>query len=136
MGEQGVDALRVVRDGRLKIEFLSSKIPCGARLLAYRELDDALGLAAMIETLLQDQCTGRNAQHTLVGLLRQSVFGRLAGYEDTNDAEGCTSIRHGVNGVPGIRRIAIRYLQSKSLCMPSSWSIASAVPRVLDTRPL
>jgi hypothetical protein len=31
--------------------------------------------------------TGKNRRHFLVGLLRQSVFGRLAGYEDVNDAE-------------------------------------------------
>ena len=31
--------------------------------------------------------TGRNGRHARVGLLRQSVFGRLAGYEDVNDAE-------------------------------------------------
>ena len=30
--------------------------------------------------------TGRNRRHLLVGLLRQSVFARLAGYEDVNDA--------------------------------------------------
>ena len=29
-------------------------------------------------------------RHPLVGLLRQSVFGRLAGYEDVNDAEPAT----------------------------------------------
>jgi hypothetical protein len=34
-----------------------------------------------------DARTGRNGRHALVGLLRQSVFGRLAGYEDVNDAE-------------------------------------------------
>jgi hypothetical protein len=32
--------------------------------------------------LLQDWRTGKNAQHTMVGRLRQSVFGRQAGYED------------------------------------------------------
>ena len=28
-----------------------------------------------------------SSEHRLVGLLRQSVYSRLAGYEDTNDAE-------------------------------------------------
>src|SRR2546421_5542550 len=31
--------------------------------------------------------TGKDGRHALVGMLRQSVFGRLAGYEDVNDAE-------------------------------------------------
>ena len=35
---------------------------------------------------LADARTGRNGRHALVGLLRQSVFGRLAGCEDVNDA--------------------------------------------------
>ena len=36
---------------------------------------------------LAEACTGKNRRHLLVGFLRQSVFGRLAGYEDVNDAE-------------------------------------------------
>src|SRR5258707_1604125 len=36
---------------------------------------------------LADARTGKNGRHALVGLLRQSVSGRLAGYEDVNDAE-------------------------------------------------
>ncbi len=36
---------------------------------------------------LRDRRTGRNMQHTLLALFRQSVFGRLAGYEDVNDAD-------------------------------------------------
>ncbi len=56
-------------------------------MLAYRELDDALGLMAIAGRHLVDGRTGRNGQHDLVGMLRQSVFGRLAGYEDDNDAD-------------------------------------------------
>ena len=41
----------------------------------------------MAGDILADARTGKNGRHALVGLLRQSVFGRLAGYEDVNDAE-------------------------------------------------
>jgi len=58
-----------------------------AGLLAYRELDDVLGLSAMASETLADARTGKNGRHALAGLFRQSVFGRLAGYEDVNDAE-------------------------------------------------
>ena len=58
-----------------------------AGLLAYRELDDAIGLTVMASDVLADARTGKNGRHALAGLFRQSVFGRLAGYEDVNDAE-------------------------------------------------
>jgi hypothetical protein len=58
-----------------------------SRTLAHRELDDALGLTTTAGEMLADTRTGKNGRHALVGMLRQSVFGRLAGYEDVNDAE-------------------------------------------------
>ena len=74
-------------DRRLMLQFRGSAVTSDAGLLGYRELDDALGLTEMAGETLADARTGRNGRHALVGLLRQSVFGRLAGYEDVNDAE-------------------------------------------------
>ena len=82
---KSVDApTRLDFDRRL---FRGSVVTSEAELLVYRELDDALGLSAMAGDVLADRRTGKNGRHALVGLLRQSVFGRLAGYEDVNDAE-------------------------------------------------
>jgi hypothetical protein len=86
-GETKTDVLRVEFDRRVTMQFRGSAVTSDAGLLAYRELDDALGLSAKAGEALADARTGKNGRHALVGMLRQSVFGRLAGYEDVNDAE-------------------------------------------------
>jgi len=52
-----------------------------------RELDERLGFGELIDRRLVDRPQGKNTQFPLADLLRQSVYGRLAGYEDVNDAE-------------------------------------------------
>ena len=79
--------LRVAFDRRLKLEFHGARITSDGGLLAYRELDDALDLTTMGVSALAEGRRGRNTRHRLLGLLRQAVYGRLAGYEDVNDAE-------------------------------------------------
>jgi hypothetical protein len=86
-GESNDPALRPKFDRRIKLEFRGTRISSDGGLLAYRELDDALGLTELAATMLGDSRRGRNIRHHLPALLRQSVFGRLAGYEDVNDAE-------------------------------------------------
>jgi hypothetical protein len=86
-GESNDEVLKLDFDRRLMLQFRGSVVTSDAGLLAYRELNDALGMTAMAGETLADVRTGKNGRHALVGLLRQSVFGRLAGYEDVNDAE-------------------------------------------------
>ena len=87
MGEARKDALRVDFDRSVKLEFHGSTVSSDAGLLAYRELDDAFGLTRMADQVLTDLRTGSNTQHTLTALLRQSLYSRLARYDDLNDAE-------------------------------------------------
>jgi len=78
-GEADRGALRLDFDRRLLLQFRSSAITSDAGLLTYRELDDTLRLTDTGADTLADARTGKNGRHQLAGLLRQSVFGRLAG---------------------------------------------------------
>ena len=74
-------------DRRVWLEFHGSRISSDGGLLLFRELDETLGLHDLAERFLCDTRRGKNGIHTLGGLLRQSTFGRLAGYPDVNDAD-------------------------------------------------
>ena len=104
-GESVNEPLRLDFDRRLKLEFHGSRITANAELFAYRELDDALRLTDMVGDDLVDPRTGKNGRHALTGLSRQSVFGRLGGYEDVNDA-GCLGRDPAMRWVVGGRAVA------------------------------
>jgi hypothetical protein len=65
MGERSKDALRLDFNRTLKVEFHGTKVTSDAGLLAYRGLDDVLGLTTMIDSELTDSRTGKNTQHRL-----------------------------------------------------------------------
>jgi hypothetical protein len=70
----------------LKVDFQGSRVTSDSGLLLVRELDERLGLSTLIAENLQDDRQGKNTQLPLPDLLRQSIYSRLAGYEDLNDA--------------------------------------------------
>jgi hypothetical protein len=86
-GEAESSPLRLQFDCSVKLAFQGSSISSDGGLLLHRELDDALGLTDMAAESIADPRTGKNGRHRLVGFLRQSVFSRLAGCEDVNDAD-------------------------------------------------
>ncbi len=101
MGDCQNEDLRLSFDRRVKLKFLGSQITTDAGLLAYRELDEVLSLTEMGAEVLSDLRLGTNKQHGLVPMLRQSIYSRLAGYEDVNDAERLAvdpAMRHVVGG--------------------------------------
>jgi DDE family transposase len=71
----------------LKVDFQGSRVTSDGGLILVRELDERLRLEKLIEEHLRDSRQGLNKQFMLADLLRQSVYSRLAGYEDLNDAE-------------------------------------------------
>lgn len=73
MGEEKNDGLKLDFDPRIRLEFVGNKITSDAGLLAYRELDDRLGLTSMAAEYLTDTRTGKNICHHLVPFFRQSI---------------------------------------------------------------
>lgn len=86
-GEAHSGHLQLQFDRSVKLAFQGSSISSDGGLLLHRELDDALGLIDLAADQIADPRTGKNGRHRLAGLLRQSTFSRLAGYEDVNDAD-------------------------------------------------
>src|SRR3982074_3762610 len=87
MGDATSGPVRLSFNPQLRVEFRGATVTSDAGLLLPRELDERLGLRALIHGHLTDPRTGYNRQFPLPDLFRQSIYSRLAGYEDTNDAE-------------------------------------------------
>ena len=87
MGEKQNRSFQFCFNGFLKVDFQGSRVTSDGGLILIRELDEHLGMNRLIEQHLTDSRRGKNTQLPLADLLRQSVYSRLAGYEDVNDAE-------------------------------------------------
>ncbi|MBI4414125.1 MAG: transposase [candidate division NC10 bacterium] len=113
MGDAKSGRFRLSFNCQLRVEFRGATVTSDAGLLLPRELDERLGLSALIERHLTDPRTGRNCQFPLPDLVRQSIYSRLAGYEDINDAE-----RLAVD--PAFRMLASRERRETSVALTST----------------
>src|SRR5437867_11514343 len=87
MGETQNQRFQLSFNASLKIDFQGSRVTSDGGLVLVRELDERLGFAELIQQHLTDSRRGKNTQFPFSDLLRQSIYSRLAGYEDLNDAE-------------------------------------------------
>jgi Transposase DDE domain group 1 len=86
VGERRGQPFQFSFNGRLRVDFQGARVTSDGGLLVVRELDERLGFGELMERHLTD-ARGNNTQLPLADLVRQSVYSRLAGYEDVNDAE-------------------------------------------------
>ena len=113
MSDAEAGPVRLSFNSQLRIEFHGATVTSDAGLLLPRELDERLGLGELIDRHLTDPRTGRNRQFSLPDLFRQSVYSRLAGYEDTNDAERLAED-------PAFRMLASRECRETSVALTST----------------
>src|SRR5712671_8153219 len=113
MGDATSGRVRLSFNPQLRVEFLGATVTSDAGLLLPRELDERLGLNTLIERHLADPRIGHNRQFPLRDLFRQSIYSRLAGYEDTNDAERLAED-------PTFRMLASRERREASVALTST----------------
>lgn len=67
----------------LVVENSAGRLSSDAGLLVVREFDERIGLTEHFASVLDD--ARRDPEHSLLAMVRQRVYGILAGYEDQND---------------------------------------------------
>jgi hypothetical protein len=87
MGKKQNQPFQLSFNASLKIDFQGSRVTSDGGLILVRELDERLGFGDLIAQYLTDSRRGKNTHLPLADLPRQSVYSRIAGYEDVNDAE-------------------------------------------------
>jgi hypothetical protein len=100
----------------LKVDFQGSRVTSDAGLVLVRELDERLRLSELVDRHLSDSRRGKNIQFPLTDLLRQSIYGRLAGYADVNDAQRLSQD-------PTFRLIGSRKIWERGAALTSQFAI-------------
>ncbi|MBI4465416.1 MAG: transposase [Acidobacteria bacterium] len=111
MGESGKQGFRLSFNRFLRVSLQGSRDTSDGGLILVRELDERLGVGELIEQYLTD-ARANNARFSFADWLRQSVYSRLAGYEDVNDAER-------LSRDPTFRLIGSEKIWDRGVALPS-----------------
>ncbi len=86
----------------MRVDFKGGEVTSDAGLLLIREVDRQLGLTERAARQLVDKRQKGKVRHEVLGMLRQRVYGLVAGYEDLNDfdvtAENTTIASESLSG--------------------------------------
>ncbi len=115
MGESQSRPFQLSFNRFLRVAFQGSRVTSDGGLILVRELDERFGLSELIGQHLVDSRTGRNRQFPLTDLLRQSVYSRLAGYEDLNDPPGTEGCRRKPDGKAAVSSFGTRVEADRTL---------------------
>ncbi len=79
-----------------------------------------------------DPRTGKNGRHAMRGLFRRSVFGRLGGHEDVNDADrpGCDPAMRWIVGGRGVLQLVVERYRERGLRRCFRGDAAFAAPEI------
>jgi hypothetical protein len=111
MGAKQNQPFQLLFNTSLKVDFQGSRVTSDGGLILVRELDERLGLEKLIEEHLSDSRQGLNKQFRLADLLRQSVYSRLAGYEDAER----------LAADPTFRLISSQRIWDRGAALTSTW---------------
>jgi hypothetical protein len=100
----------------LKVDVQGSRVTSDGGLVLVRELDERLGLSELMDHHLSDSRRGKNIQLPLADLLRQTIYSRLAGYEDVNDAARLSQD-------PAFRLIGSRKIWERGAALTSRFAV-------------
>ena len=121
MGEMQEQPFQLSFNSALKVDFRGSRVTSDGGLVLVRELDERLGFGELIARQLADS-RSKNTQLPLADLLRQSVYSRLAGYQDLNDAARLSQD-------PTFRLIGSRKIWERGAALTSRLQSAATTPR-------
>jgi hypothetical protein len=114
MGEKHHEPFQVSFNSSLRVDVQGSRVTSDGGLMLVRELEERLGMGALIEQHLTDTRRGRHTPLPLADWLRQSVDSRLAGDEEVNDAER-------VSADPTVRLIGSENIWERGAALTSRW---------------